>query len=390
MLLGLANTILPFIIFSANYLIIPYPRWTVILIETLPALLIKLALPHHLHYIPYWTRALSVGSCWILAALIASVTPPNVAPPLRILTTVLASAAAAATDVTALGMLRYYGRMGLGGWAAGTGAGGVYVVVMPFVFTVWRGEVVRDSLDFVYCLTAMVLLAVFLILPRVPMNFPITKQISAKGDLEESPEVMRLVARESIRELSLQLNGAKRVELVRRMVQPYMVPLMVTMMARAIIFPGIARALPKSPAFQTFFAFSTSYGLVFQMGNFVGRSLAPLFRVRSTTLLFTVLSAATAAMLVNAAFTLSSSVILVGLVALCGGIMSGALYTIIVGRVVGDKAVESGVEKEFCLQVVGAGETSGLVVGGVLAAVLEGGICRVGSGDGGRWCSSTR
>ncbi|KAJ3502082.1 hypothetical protein NM208_g16800 [Fusarium decemcellulare] len=52
-ILGLVNAIVPFIVHSANYLIIPYPRWVVILIETLPALLTKLIIPHFLHHVPY-------------------------------------------------------------------------------------------------------------------------------------------------------------------------------------------------------------------------------------------------------------------------------------------------------------------------------------------------
>jgi battenin len=233
------------------------------------------------------------------------------------------------------------------------------------------------------------MLALLLVLPRAPMNFPLTK-VSAKGDLEESPEAMRLAAKESIRELCLQLNTARRLELVRKMVGPFMLPLMVAMMARAVLYPGIARALPQTPAFQTFFAFSTSYGLVFQLGNFVGRTFSPLLRVRSTGVLFSMLGAATAAVVLNAVFILSPSVLGAGLVVLCGGVLSGALYTVVYGRVVGDKTAKSAVEKEFCLQVVGAGETGGLGVGGVLAAVLEEAICRVEVADGGRWCSSTR
>ena len=330
------------------------------------------------------------ASCWILAAMISNVTPPNVAPPLRVFTAVLASGAAAATHVSMLGMLRYYGRTGLAGWAAGTGAGGLFCAVFPYVLTVWTRSGLRDALDFSYLLIAATLLAFFVVLPSAPMNFPLTKSVGDKEDLEENVEAMSLLAQESIRELSLQLNAAKRVELIRRVLEPFIIPLVIVFAAQAVIYPGIARALPKTEAFNTFFAFSTAYGVIFQLGNFAARCFVPLFRVRGTSVLFTILGALTAFTVLNASFIIFSSFILVGLVVLCGGLLTGALYTVVVGRAVMDKAVESGVEKEFCLQVVGTGETVGVIVGGLVATMLEGQICQLAYGGTSRWCNFSR
>ncbi|KAK3186762.1 hypothetical protein K4F52_004508 [Lecanicillium sp. MT-2017a] len=53
-ILGFTNIILPSIIFSACYLIIPYSRRTVTVILVLPALVAKIAIPHVLQDIP-WT-----------------------------------------------------------------------------------------------------------------------------------------------------------------------------------------------------------------------------------------------------------------------------------------------------------------------------------------------
>ncbi|KAK2057999.1 hypothetical protein LY76DRAFT_626756 [Colletotrichum caudatum] len=50
--ISLSNTTLPSIIHAANYLIIPYPRHVVLVIELLPALLAKLSLPFVAHRVP--------------------------------------------------------------------------------------------------------------------------------------------------------------------------------------------------------------------------------------------------------------------------------------------------------------------------------------------------
>ncbi|CAM1506083.1 Fc.00g057240.m01.CDS01 [Cosmosporella sp. VM-42] len=390
-ILGLANSILPFIVFSANYLIIPYPRWIVILIETVPALVIKLLLPHFLHNVPYWMRPLSVGCCWMLTAFVTKVTPPNVAPPVRIFTTVLASASAAATDVSTLGMLRYYGRTGLAGWGAGTGSGMLLCAVLPFVFTVWAKTFLRSAIEFVYPLIGALLMASFVILPKAPMNCPDIREGCDKDDLEDGPESKSLLSQESLHKPSRQLSTQTKLDLTRAMIRPYLLPLIVAFVAQSTIFPGIAHSLPISYSFKTFFAFVTTYGFVFRLGILVSRSLILTLRPRKCRAPLMTLGLATSILLVNSIFSLFSSQIFVGLLVLCAGLMGGSIYMIIAARVMDDTSGDSGVKQEFSLQLLSLGETAGVLLGGLLATNLEAEVCHMtGLGTLRRWCNSSR
>ncbi|KAH6980942.1 batten's disease protein Cln3 [Ilyonectria sp. MPI-CAGE-AT-0026] len=391
-ILGLVNTVVPFIVFSANYLIIPYPRWVVILIETLPALITKLVVPHFLHHVPYWMRPLTAGACWILVAVVTNVTPPNVAPPSRIFTTVLAASAAAAMEVSFLGMTRYYGKAGLAGWGAGVGAGAVFCAVLPFVLTVWMEAFLRTFIDLIYVLTGAMLVGFFAILPGAPVNYPDTQRKRSKDDIEDGPEGAFFLMFDPLEELTRLLSTENRVALIKAVVRPYMVPLFIAFATQTLIFPGISRALPVSPAFETFFSYFTTYGFAFQLGGFVSRTLTPLFRARSTKAPFTILGLAAAVVLINATFSLFSSPVLIGLLAFCAGLMGGAIYMIVMGNVLEDKTSEPGINQEFCLQAVGAGETAGTMVGGLLGSILEASFCKwdIGAGATHRWCQTSR
>lgn len=367
---------MPFIVFSANYLIIPYPRWVVILIETLPALVTKLLLPHFLHRVPYWMRPLSAAACWILVAALTKAAPPNVAPPLRVLTSMLASSSAAAMDVSFLGMTRYYGRAGLAGWGAGVGAGALFCAVLPFVLTVWMEAFLRSFIDCIYALAGTLLFAFFVLLPGAPVNYPDTRR---RKDVEEG----ELLIYDPLEELSRLLSVDNRLDLVQSMVRPLMMPLFTAFATQAIVFPGIARALPASPGFDSFFSFLTTYGFAFQLGDFASRALTPLLRPRNTRLAFLAINLSAVALLANATFSLSASPVLVCLLAWCAGLAGGAVYMIVLGQVLEEMAAEPGVNQEFCLQVVGAGETGGLLVGGLLGVALERSLCGEMSG---RWC----
>ncbi|KAF5559507.1 nicotinate phosphoribosyltransferase [Fusarium napiforme] len=357
-ILGLVNAIVPFIVHSANYLIIPYPRWIVLLIETLPALATKLLMPHVLHRVPYWMRPLTVGAGWIIVAIVTNVTPPNIAPPLRILTSVLASISAAAMEVSFLGMLRYYGRVGLAGWGAGVGAGAVFCAILPFVLTVWLESFLRDFIDCIYALTGAMLVAFFVVLPGAPVNYPHAQQEVSKVDVEDAS----LLAQDPAEQLSRMLSTRNRLNLTKAMVRPFMVPLFEAFAIQALAYPGIARALPLPTTYTSFFSYFTTYGLAFQLGSFISRTHTLLFRSTSTKVAFTVIGASTFILLTNSIFLIFSAEVLVGLLAFGAGLGGGAVYMTIFDRVLQDRSFESGINLEFGLQIVGAGETAGVIL----------------------------
>ncbi|KAM0432219.1 hypothetical protein ACHAPT_004755 [Fusarium lateritium] len=356
-ILGFVNAIVPFVVHSANYLIIPYPRWVVILIEAIPALLTKLLLPHILHHVPYWMRPLTVGGGWIIVAIVTKSTPPNIAPPVRIFTSALASVSAAAMEVSFLGMMRYYGRAGLAGWGAGVGAGAVLCAVLPFVLTVWMESFLRDFIDCIYALTGAMLFAFLVVLPGAPVNYPEMRQGRSKVHVEDGPS---MAMQDPVEELSRVLSRTNRVNLTTSMIRPFMVPLFAAFALQTLAYPSISRALPLPSLSGSFFSYFTSYGLAFQLGNFIARTHTPLLRPESTRVAFTTLGAITAVLLINAMLLVFSAPVLVRMLAFGAGLGGGAIYMIVMGKVLEDKSLESGINQEFSLQVVGAGETAGV------------------------------
>ncbi|KAF4497384.1 Sterol uptake control 2 [Fusarium agapanthi] len=350
-ILGLVNAIVPFIVHSANYLIIPYPRWIVLLIETLPALATKLLMPHVLHRVPYWTRPLTIGAGWIIVAIVTNVTPPNIAPPLRILTSVLASISAAAMEVSFLGMLRYYGRVGLAGWGAGVGAGAVFCAILPFVLTVWLESFLRDFIDCIYALAGAMLVAFFVVLPGAPVNYPHAQHEASKVDVEDAS----LLAQDPVEQLSRMLSTRNRLSLTKAMIRPFMMPLFGAFAIQALAYPGIARALPLPTSYTSFFSYFTTYGLAFQLGNFISRTHTLLLRPTTTKVAFTIIGASTFILLANSMFLVFSAEVLVGLLAFGAGLGGGAVPMIIFDRVLQDKSFESGINLEFVLQICDEG-----------------------------------
>ncbi|KAH7180504.1 batten's disease protein Cln3 [Fusarium sp. MPI-SDFR-AT-0072] len=384
-ILGVVNAIVPFIVHSANYLIIPYPRWIVLLIETFPALATKLLMPHVLHRVPYWMRPLTIGAGWIIVAIVTNVTPPNIVLPLRILTSALASISAAAMEVSFLGMLRYYGRVGLAGWGAGAGAGAVFCAILPFVLTVWLESFLRDFIDSIYALTGAMLVAFFVILPGAPVNYPHAQQEASKVDIEDAS----LLAQDPVEQLSRMLSTRNRLNLMKAMIRPFMIPLSGAFAVQALAYPGISRALPLPTSYTSFFSYFTTYGLAFQLGNFISRTHTLLFRPTSTKAAFTIIGASTFILLANSIFLVFSTEVLVGLLAFGAGIGGGAVYMTIFDRVLQDKSFESGINLEFGLQVVGVGETVGVIVGGLLGVMLESLMCGGTFTTTKRWCHTS-
>ncbi|KAF5712987.1 nicotinate phosphoribosyltransferase [Fusarium globosum] len=357
-ILGLVNAIVPFIVHSANYLIIPYPRWIVLLVETLPALATKLLMPHVLHRVPYWMRPLTIGAGWIIVAIVTNVTPPNIAPPLRIMTSVLASISAAAMEISFLGMLRYYGRVGLAGWGAGVGAGAVFCAILPFVLTVWLESFLRDFIDCIYALTGAMLVAFFVVLPGAPVNYPHAQQEASKVDVEDAS----LLFQDPVEHLSRMLSTRNRLNLTKALIRPFMWPLFGAFAVQALAYPGIARALPLPTSYTSFSSYFTTYSLAFQLGNFITRTHTLLLRHTSTKAALAIIGASTFILLANSIFLVFSAEVLVGSLAFGAGLGGGAVYMTIFDRVLQDKSFESGISLEFGLQIVGVGETAGVIV----------------------------
>ncbi|EFQ31759.1 hypothetical protein CGRA01v4_04790 [Colletotrichum graminicola] len=387
-LIGLSNTILPSIIHAANYLIIPYPRHVVLLIELLPALLTKLSLPFVVHRAPCRIRPLVVAACWLLAKRIADDTPPNVMPPVRIFTTVLASVASATTEVFCLGMVGRAGAPALVGWGFGTGAGLLQNAVWPFLLTYGAGKVLRSATGYIYHLVAMFLVSYFVLLPQ-----SLTKRGKSNDDERgknrddaSAEEGRSFLGRHENTppQSNSQWGMIGKLRTLRGLARSDIFPLVVASASLSLLQYGLARPLDGS-AFETFSHFFATYGVVMHLGTLLGRSSITFLPVRSLRLQVVALGVWTAVALFNAVFLISTYIAFLS--AFLVGFAGGSLYVNVLARV--RKEHEDQADRELSLGLVTAGETGGMVIGGVVGAFLETTMCGslVSSR---RWCHRSR
>ena len=389
---GLLNTVLPFVVFSANYLIIPFSRPEVVLVETIPFLAVKALVPPLLSYLPYWFRPPFIAFGWILAAVITWAAAPNVEPRPRVLACVIASIAAAFTDSSFLGLLTYYGKPGLVGWGAGTGAGYVLCALLPFVATVGMGMTLRQVNDYVYYAAVLIVLVYMFVLPRGRLARPRIAKLRDRqesiADEEGSLSLLAQDSRASPRSLPNRFRHA--FSLLKALGGPYIAPLCLAIGVECIIFPGITRLFRTSSSFHTFVRYSAFYGLAFQLGNLIGRSSVLFIRFQKPRGLLIRQGIIAAVLVTNTALLLVSLSAVVFAVVSCLGLITGAVYINLIASAMEEPTHETLGERELILGLVGTGEGAGWLLGGLIAAVLETSICGMSIGRRQRWCNAVR
>ncbi|KAL7793649.1 Batten's disease protein Cln3 [Trichoderma ceciliae] len=386
---GFANTLLPFIIFSGLYLIIPFPKPVVILIELLPALAAKLLFPHALHYIPHRLWLVLLLSCWTLATIATNAAPPNVIAPIRILIAILASASAAAAEVFFLSHLSQYGKTALAGWGAGTAAGGALRVVLPTLLTIHMGIVLRGSIGYAFYLLLAMAAAYLLVLPSPLCHKP--EILATEDELEsviEGQNSSLLPAETSSLAIgfwerihrNMQLTSSKLLRLCIN-------PLLLITSVQVLVSSGTSRAGSMLSVFSRYSAFSTTYGLAFQLGNLIARSTALLFRTRRPRLTFALMVFCSIAAMLNTALILSSNAYFVFGIIFAIGWLSGMMYMNIFVVVMDYLSRNPEVDAEFALGSIGIGETAGILIGSLAGVAFESQLCGLVN-RGGRWCST--
>ncbi|KHO01313.1 Golgi integral membrane protein (Cln3) [Metarhizium album ARSEF 1941] len=383
-LLGLVNVVLPSIIFSSSYLIIPYSQPTVALIQGLPSLATKLVLPHVLRHISWWIRPCFLAASWILAAVVTAAAPPNVPPLVRILMTMLASASAAAAEVSFLSQMRYYARWGLAGWGIGTGIGGAAVAVTPYLITYGMGVFLRTSVDCVYYLVGILLAAYFVVLPPAPLpriatKSPFTSPASSDGQ-ENIPLAGMLPSR-----------SKRSWALARPLLVKFAVPLFTASSAQAFVFPASTRLRPMSPSLPSFSQFSAAFGAALRMGDLITRASIIMSRRKQLRSLFALLAVAWGLQLINLFSLIASSTFPLLLLASSVGVAGGAIYMTVLSAVLDYTENKARLaDADFCIGVVSSGETAGGILASLLGGFMEMGYCASETSSKGRWCTSTR
>ncbi|KAL6872010.1 batten's disease protein Cln3 [Trichoderma novae-zelandiae] len=393
-ILGFTNTLLPYIVLSSLYLIVPFSQPVVLLIELLPALAVKLLIPHTLHYTPPWVWLLLLTGCWILATIAANAAPPNVIAPIRILIAVLASATAAVGEVFFLSRLPRYGKTALAGWGTGTAAGGALRAVLPVLVTVYMGIMLRSATGFAYYLLAALIAAYLLVLPSLgayklgALAVEPELAVNDEGISEFGSPKFTLRPAETSSSISFSERVSRNMQLLsNKLLRLYINPLLLVTATQIFVLSGTPRASIALPNFSGYSPFSAAYGVAFQLGNVMARSTALLFRARRPRLIFALLVACSLAAILNTALLVSENAYVSFSLVFAIGWFSGIMYMSLFGAATEYLGRNPDVDAEFALGSIGVGQTAGRLVGALAGVTFEARLCGLASRNG-WWCST--
>ncbi|KKP04818.1 hypothetical protein THAR02_03076 [Trichoderma harzianum] len=388
-IVGFANTLLPYIIFSSLYLIVPFSLPVVLLIELLPAIAVKLLVPHILHYTPHWVWPALLSGCWILATVASNAAPPNVIAPIRILIAVLASANTAVAEVLFLSQLSHYGKTALAGWGTGSAAGDALRAVLPTILTIHMGLMMRNATRYVYYFLAAMAAAYFLVLPPPMLDNMAVNELAGEEDTVEmeSPKSSLLAAENHSQTIGFWERIHRNMQLMSgKFLRLCIDPLLLVTAVQALVSSGTPRASRKLRGFSGYQSFSATYGLAFQIGDVIARSTALLFRSRRPRLLFALLVVCCLVAVLNTSLMLSANKYVVLCLIYFIGWLSGMMYMHIYNAAMEYLSRNPDDDAEFVLGSIGVGETVGMLIGSLAAVTFESQLCGLASQKG-RWCS---
>ncbi|OBR06566.1 Protein BTN [Colletotrichum higginsianum IMI 349063] len=383
-LIGLATTILTRVSHAANYLIIPYPKAIVLLLELLPSCLAKLLLPSVFGYIPQNARLVLLAGLWLLVKVVVSATPPNVLPPVRVLMTLLAASSSAATELCCLDSVRRYGRLGLIAWAAGTSLGQMANATWPLVLTSSMGMTLREGTGYMYPLIFTILFAYFVVLPR-------SSSATGNGDVDLDNRYTASYYDTSLMEATSTTLDKDPRKISRNpgtlaaTTMQYLPTIFLASAAQAMVFPGVALALDGS-SFSSLLSWTSALAFALYLGNFTARLSTIPFRLGNHRVVLILLAWMVALLLADSIFFLGSSWVVLG-VALISGLLGGAVYIEVFDGVL--KAVSDHSDCLLNLGIVSAGDTMGSLLGGLVGLLWEAAICSM-TVDTGRFCHRAR
>ncbi|KAL8848054.1 MAG: hypothetical protein Q9221_006914 [Calogaya cf. arnoldii] len=412
-LFGLINNVLYVIILSAALdLVGPnVPKAIVLLADIIPSFIIKLCAPYFIHLVPYSFRIVlfAVISSW--GMLLIALAPPytdggTIAT--KMAGVVLASLSSGAGELSFLGLTHYYGSFSQAAWGSGTGAAGLIGAGYYSITTTTIGLSVKATLLASSILPLVMVMGFFLVLPRGPLRKTApSKHHDEDLEHEESNEDVRdredrsLLAdpldqsTTSIRSSSStksyttwQTRFLHDLRRSRRLIFPYILPLMLVYFAEYLInqsvTPTLLFPLNKTP-FTEYRSFYPTYATIYQLGVFVSRSSLPFIRVPYLYTMGTLQCLNLVLLIIQALYTIFPSVYIVFALIFWIGILGGLVYVNTYANVSDDVPEE---EREFALGAVSVSDSAGIMLSGFVGVVggVEEGLCAWQVGRGKDWC----
>ncbi|KAL6922228.1 hypothetical protein ACHAPO_002986 [Fusarium lateritium] len=402
-LFGLINNVLYVIILSAAQdLVGSLPKGVVLLADVVPSFLTKLIAPYFIHRIPYRTRILIFIALSAAGMLMVALTPRTQSVAIKLVGVVLASISAGGGELSFLGLTHFYGPISLAGWGSGTGAAGLVGAGLYVMFTDWWGLSVRSSLLISACFPAIMFLSFFVILPLGPLMEGTRKDYDAIPDLEDedvdhmdqgtassallAPGPSVTSTAYSARNNQDSLTVKDRLNKVKKLFVPYMMPLLLVYVAEYTINQGVAPTLlfplEESP-FDEFRAFYPFYGFLYQLGVFISRSSTPWIRIHHLYLPSMLQIANLVLLTLHAMYFFLPSVYVVFIIVFWEGLLGGGVYVNCFAEIMENVPAE---DREFSLGATTVSDSGGISIAGLLSIVMETKLCNYQVAHGRDWC----
>ncbi|KAL4723609.1 battenin CLN3 protein [Fusarium chlamydosporum] len=402
-LFGLINNVLYVIILSAAQdLVGSLPKGVVLLADVVPSFLTKLIAPYFIHRIPYRTRILIFIALSAAGMLMVALTPATQSVAIKLVGVILASISAGGGELSFLGLTHFYGPMSLAGWGSGTGAAGLVGAGLYVMFTDWWGLSVRSSLLISACFPAIMFISFFVILPLGPLREGTRKGYDAIPDLEDedvehmdqgtassallAPGPSVASTAYSARNNQESLTVRDRLNKVKKLFVPYMMPLLLVYVAEYTINQGVAPTLlfplEESP-FDEFRAFYPFYGFLYQLGVFISRSSTPWIRIHHLYLPSMLQIANLVLLTLHAMYFFLPSVYVVFVIIFWEGLLGGGVYVNCFAEIMENVPAE---DREFSLGATTVSDSGGISIAGLVSILMETKLCNYQVAHGRDWC----
>ncbi|CCK73560.1 amino acid transporter YHC3 NDAI_0G05770 [Naumovozyma dairenensis CBS 421] len=404
---GLINNVLYVVILSAAVDIVgpKLPKSLVLLADIVPSLSIKLTAPFFIEYIPYRTRIISLILVSCLGMFMVSLSNLT----LCIIGIILASTSSGFGEITFLQLTHYYKGAALNGWSSGTGGAGLFGSGGYMLLTsIWKIPIKISLLLF------SILPFGFLLYLKLVADHPINDRYEAiltnilrdenennDGDLPSSNisipenEDVMFLTHEAISPIySFKDHVRKTLFKLKELVIPYMLPLTSVYLFEYLINQAISPTLlfPLDPTernsstpflFHKYRDIYVTYGTLYQLGVFISRSTAHLFRLKRLYLLSFLQSLNfILAILQSWYFKIKNPWIIMSLI-FYEGLLGGSSY-INTFLNIHDEVEPS--KTEFALGSVSIADSFGVFLAALIGLQLEPSLCRHQITDGRPWC----
>lgn len=391
---GLINNILYVVILSAAIDIVEtdIPKSLVLLVDILPSLTIKLLSPFFIQRIKYDHRVI----CLIVLSCIGMIFVSLKQLWICLLGVSLASLSSGFGEVTFLQLTHKYKDIALNGWSSGTGGAGLLGSGLYLLFTTVLHIPVRVTL-----LLYAILPFGFLLYFKLDSNQDYDSLSDQNnGPYQETllhePEISVFIGEHS-NEQTISDHIVDTLKRLRSLLIPYMLPLTTVYFFEYLINQAVSPTLlfpidevdanskiySRSFIFHNYRDYYVTYGTLYQIGVFVSRSTAHIFRIRYLYLLSFLQAMNFIIVVLQSWNYIVHKPWPIMLLIIYEGLLGGSSYVNTFLNVLNDIPTK---DKEFALGSVSIADSLGILIAALVGIKLEPALCNRQVNDNRPWC----